>query len=500
MRLSRPWAQNALSDNTSFGPGDCLLSEEIGPAARRAEQIQLMEGVVRDQRRRLLLHPYPRRSSAPSPDRDGFPVRPPSGQEPRTPEEQFALETLQRMHEVLARVQELEEALDNPADLWSHLRAAWRRAENDKEPRMAEIVRQAGIMGPLLKELERHVRRVLRRTSEMTPLDRVQEMDRASMRWLSRQPGRTIAERAGGDQRILAIVRHEDFDTLENRVLHAYVRLAADVAREWTREHPRASESQRFRAVEAFRRGCLSLARNLADLGVGLARADITPNYVLMQQRNYREVHAAWVKLLRRERTIDDLWAWQAETWTDFAVLAIVLALDEMEESELVAQSPILWRSEAATGRWFDQDRPLAVFWLRETGRVVEVQSRPETPGALLTLARAHVSLKITDPTRREFPRRVAVWTPHALERIRLDMAVQDAVVMLEQIQRVQAQEIMRDGLILMPGHGNSGTFIEQRGRARVQGVAFDAFGKALAEGFAALRGFARSDIYGGRA
>ncbi|MBY5853885.1 hypothetical protein ACC699_29770 [Rhizobium ruizarguesonis] len=36
---------------------------------------------------------------------------------------------------------------------------------------------------------------------------------------------------------------------------------------------------------------------------------------------------------------LDDLWAWQAETWADFAVLAIVLAFDELEESELVAQS-----------------------------------------------------------------------------------------------------------------------------------------------------------------
>lgn len=46
MRLSRPCAQNALGDNTPFGPGDCLLIEEIGSAAWRAEQIQLMEGVV----------------------------------------------------------------------------------------------------------------------------------------------------------------------------------------------------------------------------------------------------------------------------------------------------------------------------------------------------------------------------------------------------------------------------------------------------------------------
>ena len=81
---------------------------------------------------------------------------------------------------------------------------------------MAEIVRQARRMQPVLHDLERRIRRVLRRHRELTPLDRVQEMDRASMVWLSRQPGRSIAERAGASQRILATGRRENFDTLDH--------------------------------------------------------------------------------------------------------------------------------------------------------------------------------------------------------------------------------------------------------------------------------------------
>lgn len=496
MRLSRPWSFEPLAEDTAFRPSDCLLSEEGSPALRRTERTRLMHGAVRGEARRLFLHPYPRRSSASFPDREGFPVRLRSGQEPKTEEEVFAQDTLRRMNEVLARVRELEEALDDPAHLWSHLRAAWHRAENEQDPRMAEIVRQASVMDAVLKDLVLRIRRVLRRSRELTRLDRVQEMDRASMQWLSRQPGHTIAERAGGDQRILATIRRENFDTLENRVLHAYVRLAADVAREWAQEHPGAAESRRFQAVDSFRKQCRAVARHLADLGIGIARPGITPNYVLMQDKSYREVQDAWIKLLLRERAIDELWAWQAETWTDFAVLAIVLALDEMEESELVAQSPVIWRTEAATGRWFNQDRPLAVFWLRNTGRVVEVPSRPEEPGPLQTLARAHVSLKITDPSGDDFPRRVAVWTPHAMERMDLETSVRDAARMLEQIQRVQAQEIMRDGLILLPGHGQPGQFTQLHGKARVEGISLDASGTSLAQGLSALSNFARSDIY----
>jgi hypothetical protein len=317
------------------------------------------------------------------------------------------------------------------------------------------------------------------------------------MVWLGRQPGRSLAERAGASQRILATVRHENFDTLENRVLHAYLRLAANVAREWMLEHPQAQASARYRSVEAFHKTCRRMTHWLAELGAGVAQAGITPNYVLMQDRGYRLIHEGWIKLLRREKIIDDLWAWQAQTWTDFAVLAIVLAIDEIEESQLVAQSPVVWRSEAESGRWFDQDRPLAVFWLRETGRIVEVQARPEAPGTLLTLARAHVALRIADPSRSDIPRRVAVWTPHAMEPLDLDRALTGSADLLEQIQRVsRPEELLRNGLIVTPAHHIAGARALERGRVRVDAVALGASGETLATGIAAIRNFARNEVY----
>jgi hypothetical protein len=51
------------------------------------------------------------------------------------------------------------------------------------------------------------------------PVGRVQEIDRRAMLWFARQPGETLADRAGDDQRVLAVAREENFDTLENRVL-----------------------------------------------------------------------------------------------------------------------------------------------------------------------------------------------------------------------------------------------------------------------------------------
>ncbi|MBY4606383.1 DUF2357 domain-containing protein [Rhizobium sp. 9T] len=493
LHLARPWDRSGLE---SFGPSDCLVSEIAGDAPRRGGHARLMRTQLRDGVRELILHPYPKGGYALNPLRQGFPVRPRTAKEHETPEEVRARELLRRMNEVLARVQELGEALEDPIAVWSRLRLAWERAENEEDPRMAEIVRQAEDVLPRLKALEPRIRRVLRRTRELVPLDRVQEMDRASMRWLVRQPGRNIAERAGASQRILATVRRENFDTPENRALHAYVRLASDVAREWMQEHPRAKASKRYMEVDAFGRFCKTFARMLAELEVRVADTGIVPNYVLMQDPGYRAIYEAWRRLLEEDKVLDDLWAWQAETWTDFAVLAMVLAIDELEESELVAQSPIVWRAEASLGRWFEQDRPIAVFWLKNTGRIVEVQARPEAPGTLLALARAHVSLRITDISRAELPRRVAVWTPHTMERFDLSQAVLRANDRLAEIQPFGQTEVLRNGLILTPSHGQFEKHSATSPRTHVDAIAFEAFGDGLRSGLEAIRAFARSEIY----
>lgn len=496
LRLRRPWSDASLEDGEPFRRSDCLLSEsDDGESA--GEHVALMRGKVGDRRRDLLQHPYPKRQSSKAPAREGFPLRPRGRAADEI--EPDALAALTRMNEVTARVQELGEALDDPSTLWQHLAAAWDRAEREDDPRMAEIVRQAREMSPVLKQFRERIRRVLRRNRELTPLDRVQEMDRGSMQWLSRQPGRSTAERAGAGQRILAVARHENFDTLENRVTNAYLRLAGVVGREWIREHPKAQGSSRYQAVLGYVKLCKSLAADLAALGVGIATADITPNYVLLEDRVYRDIREAWEALLRREKALDELWAWQAQTWTDFSVLAIVLALHEMDGAELVAQAPIHFRDEAASGIWFEQERPIAVFWIKSLGRVVEVMARPEGPGTLLTLARAHVALRISAPfDATAFPHRVAVWTPHAMDRLDPIAAANEATTRVAQLMKVSnQQERIRHGIILTPGHHEPQTAHADRSGAFVEAIAFDAAGPSLKAGRASIRAFLQRDIWG---
>lgn len=87
----------------------------------------------------------------------------------------------------------------------------------------------------------------------MIPLSRVQEIDRKAMPWLIRQPGETIAERGGNRQRIQAVAREENFDTLENRVLLSYARLAGVIAREYAGKYVAVRGSLRVKLVVAVR-------------------------------------------------------------------------------------------------------------------------------------------------------------------------------------------------------------------------------------------------------
>jgi hypothetical protein len=492
--LSRPWSLAPFADR-ALGPTDCFLAGlDVGGASRlaRAPNVPLLNGAGRE----LRLYPYPKTGAAPGPpEAIGLPARPRTGHEPQDAAEEEAAAALTRMHEVLARVGDLETALDDPDHLWERLAEAWRRAEHESDPRMAEIVRQARAMPAHLSALESRIRRVLRRWRERVPLNRVQEMDRSSMIWLARQPGRTIEERAGGDQRVLAIVRHENFDTLENRVLRAYVRLASLVARQWLREHRQAGAAPRYRTVAHLARRCRRIDRELAELGIGLAEPGVTPNYVLTEERDYRKVREAWLRLLQQELLEDDLWAWQAQSWTDFCVLALTLSLKTMEGAELVAQAPLVWMPEALAGQRFRNDRPLAVFWLRREGLIVEVQARPQSASRMQATCRAWVWLKITDLASDDIVRRVPVWTPHCFARMDLRTEATAAARLVAMAARVGQHEVMREGVILAPAHGGSETSESLAEGAWVVGIALDASGVPLRNGTEALRGFVRSCV-----
>ena len=279
-----------------------------------------------------------------------------------------------RVKQVWARLREVEESIADPAMLWSRLRDLWVREEARKPPEMAAIVRQARNLRTIVDQLDKAPRRILRRVHQQVPLSRVQEIDRRAMTWLIRQPGETIAEQAGDRQRIRAIVREENFNTLENRVLMTYARLADEVARAYV--SPNLGRPLRRREIEVrdYGKRCNTLAADFQTLGVLEARPDATPNFVLQTNPNYHAIWEAWHELLIRRHLLDELWRWQARSWEEFGALALMVALQSIEGAELIATSPIVFRDEQRRGRWVDTVNPLGVVHLVAEGLIVEVQ------------------------------------------------------------------------------------------------------------------------------
>jgi hypothetical protein len=170
--------------------------------------------------------------------------------------------------------------------------------------------------------------------------------------------------------------------------------------------------------------------------------------------------------------------------------------LNDLDETELIAQSPLIWMHEPMVGRFIDQDRPLAVFWLKETNRVVEVHSRPKNPSFLQQLTRAHVSLKIYEPDNENFSKRIVIWAVHSIDKMNLESSVCDARNYLNDLQRVPSPEKIKNGLILMPAHDTAEDFSHEENKIRVDGISFGGAGVSLSFGLNSIAKFVRSDIY----
>lgn len=304
------------------------------------------------------------------------PERPPAGHVPQNNSEKVALDLMLRAEAVWDRIGDVEDALADPACLWENLRRRWKEL-GAREPRMDVVVRHAQELPRILDTLEARPRRILRRVNRQLPIGRVQEIDRRAMLWLARQPGHTLAERAGDQQRVLAVAREENFDTLENRVLGAYGELAHRHCREYLDRNRTRRQTRRARLVEAYGDRCARMARELAERGVRQAAPGVTPNFVLQQNPHYHRIWDAWHELLDREREKDELWRWQARSWEEFCAIAVVVALIGVPGARLVASAPLWFRDEHRRGCWIETDPPLGVVYLPLSGLIVEVQAGP---------------------------------------------------------------------------------------------------------------------------
>jgi len=199
-----------------------------------------------------------------------------------------------------------------------------------------------------------HPRRILLRYRENTKLDRIQELDSACIRDYARRPGRTVAEKAGPRQVLLAVQRKDSMDTLENRVFSWVINgmLERAMAYVATNQHHLQIGSNRVITVARCNRKCnewLS-SENIQSVSFDQLQHPIQPNYSLQMDERYRHVYSTYRELLREKRALDDAWEWQRILWAESARQLVGCALTEFFHEKHT--STPYYRLESENGIW----------------------------------------------------------------------------------------------------------------------------------------------------
>jgi hypothetical protein len=232
----------------------------------------------------------------------------------------------------------------------------WLRSDEKDNARLALIVKIARDIAKPLGQVCQSPRVVLRRTREMQNIARIQEIDPACLRWIARQPGRDIYERAGTRQELLGVVRKEDSDTLENRVVRDLLHRARVECSNYVSMYREYKYHERVRTVERFRQSIVDweqsseirTARNL----VGFAAQ---PNYVLLHEPKYRKLWDAYQSLLSQQRQKDDIWKWRDRTFSEICECLAIAMVHGLTKRSMFHKSDVILQHEAVTGKFISK-------------------------------------------------------------------------------------------------------------------------------------------------
>jgi len=232
----------------------------------------------------------------------------------------------------------------------------WAEAGLADEPRKALIVRLAEDRGfrLLLADVCHRPRRVLSRERHLQNIARVQEMDPACIRWMVRQPGVSLAQKAGVRQEVLGVIRIENADTPENRVIRDLLQRAIWACTRYIRENDRYGNHERVVAVRRLRRELRALRTRSAIVEARPLVGIAYPNYVLQHDVRYKPLWAVYEKLRRQQMQQDEVWRWRHGVWSEHCYLAIAAALDNLATQRSWPAADMLVRSEQAAGRFID--------------------------------------------------------------------------------------------------------------------------------------------------
>lgn len=199
----------------------------------------------------------------------------------------------------------------------------WRHASKPNRPPFALVVRLARDLPSVLTDVAGHPKRILQRRRAMEPINRLRELDSSCVRWLTRQPGNTLAEKSGHRRAVLAVQRYESVDTLENRVVRDLLKRCIALASDYLRQHQSNYPNHDWiRMTDHFRKLCRRL-ESLPQLQEVSGLPSLPkPNYVLLHESRYKQVWRSYMEVIRQQRRRQQLWTWRHQAFADMVTVA----------------------------------------------------------------------------------------------------------------------------------------------------------------------------------
>lgn len=248
----------------------------------------------------------------------------------------------------------------------------------ETKPPILPITKVRDRLHDVLAVLAVNLRSQLRRERQQVPVGLVQSLDARCIEWLVRQPGRDLRERAGPQQRILAIVRDSTFDTYENRILKLCLQLIDQGVREYEiafgskyREHVQFKELLAFGVLSRE----LLVLPALRDLPTP---ADCSkPNYVLQYGRRYSDVWWAFEQLMAQRVQEDEVWKWRHRICGEVVAIDFALAISRLHGVRpLESDREIGVRSSPLAGQWIHFSSRFPTRVVERAGSHIEVSMR----------------------------------------------------------------------------------------------------------------------------
>lgn len=203
----------------------------------------------------------------------------------------------------------------------------------------------------LIEDLISSMRKILRRKRDMVSISAVQQVDAHCLRWLARQPGHLAQEKAGSRQELMAVVREETRNTLENRVLKDFVYRVEIMARRYLQQYEsHYPASSRVKEVKRLR-SCLINALRLPEIqSLPTMKALVQPNYVLLHDARYSKLWELYRLVLAHTRMSEIVWPKRHRLFAEILLVWVITRLN-LEYKSLYELS--YWIKEMPTNGCF---------------------------------------------------------------------------------------------------------------------------------------------------